>query len=272
MMAIMEPSERRAERTRLTDAQRWTIAGVSAVAALLAVALFLVSADDDDGDGDTDAARTSSTTTENVESTTTEAPEATTTTAAFTPEVDPFAVAFPSPADSRRFDAAASATRAFATDVLGFTELVLGGAVTTGEDTATVPLQDREDGPETVVSLRRMEDGAWYVISASTEDITVDTPAPGTSLASPFETTGQALAFEGTVQVVVLAQGDPAPLGEGIVTGSGSPPPGPYRGRVEFRPPEAPTAGVLVYRTHSAEDGHVVQAAAVPVRLTPFTS
>ena len=36
------------------------------------------------------------------------------------------------------------------------------------------------------------------------------------------------------MQVVVLAQGDPAPIGEGFVTGSGSPPPGPYDGRIEW--------------------------------------
>ena len=135
-----------------------------------------------------------------------------------------------------------------------------------------VGIRDREDGPETVVSLQRMEDGTWYVLGASTEDITVDAPGPGTSLASPFETTGQALAFEGTVQVVVLAQGDPAPIGEGVVTGSGTPPPGPYDGRIEFRPPKEPVAGVVVYRIHSPEDGRVERAAAVRVRLTPFTS
>lgn len=257
--------------TTLTDTQRWTIAGVAAVATLLVVTLFVVSADDDD-DADLAAGTSTTTTTEPVEdtSTTTEAPETTTTT--FTPVVDPFGVAFPSPEDSRRFDAAPAAARAFATDVLGLTELVLAGAVETGEDTATVNVQDREDGPETVMSLQRMEDGAWYVLGATTEDITVDAPTPGTSLATPFETSGQALAFEGTVQVVVLAQGDPAPIGEGFVTGSGTPPPGPFNGRIEFRPPEEPAAGVVVYRIHSPEDGRVVRAAAVRVRLTPFTS
>lgn len=256
-------------RTPLTDAQRWTIAGVAAVATLLVVTLFVVSAD---GDADV-ATGTSTTTSEPVEetTTTTSAPEETTTTT-FAPTVDPFAVAFPSPTDSRRFDAPAAAARAFATDVLGFTELVLGGPISTGEGTATVVVQDREDGPETVVAVQQMDDGAWYALNASTEDITVDAPAPGTSLASPFETSGQALAFEGTVQVVVLAQADPAPLGEGFVTGSGSPPAGPYRGLIEFRPPEEPVAGVVVYRIHSGEDGRVMRAAAVRVRLTPFTS
>lgn len=259
-------------RTPLTDAQRWSIAGVAAVATLLVVALFVVSAGDDDADLATGSSSTTATSEPTEETTsTTEAP-AETTTSAFAPVVDPFAVAFPSPNASRRFDEPAAAARAFATDVLGFTELVLGSPIETGEDTVTVAVQDREDGPETVIALQRMEDGSWYALNASTEDITVDAPAPGTSLASPFETNGQALAFEGTVQVVVLAQDDPTPLGEGFVTGSGSPPPGPYSGSIEFRPPEAPVAGVVVYRIHSGEDGHVMVAAAVRVRLTPLTS
>jgi hypothetical protein len=261
-------------RTPLTDTQRWTIAGVAAVATLLVVALFVVSATDDDDDADL-ATGTSTTTTEPVEetTTTTEAPEeTTTTTTTFTPAVDPFTVAFPSPDGSRRFDAPAAAARAFATDVLGFTELVLGGPAPTGDGTADVAVQDREDGPVTLVSLQQLDDDAWYVVGAATEDISVAVPGPGTSLASPFETSGEALAFEGTVEVLVLRQDDPTPLGQGIVTGSGAPPPGPFQGRIEFMPPPEPVAGVLVYRVTSPEDGRVVQATAVRVRLTPFTS
>jgi hypothetical protein len=262
-------------RTPLTDAQRWTVAGVAAVATLLVVALLVVSTGDD-GDGDlaTGTTSSSSTTTavEETTTSTTEAPETTTTTTTFTPVVDPFAVAFPSPNDSRSFDAPASAARSFATDVLGFTELVLGSATPTGEATAEVVIQDREDGPETRVSVQQMEDGAWYVVGAATDDIRVATPTPGTSLASPFETTGEALAFEGNVEVLVLAQDDPMPIGQGVVTGSGTPPAGPFEGRIDFTPPPEPVAGVLVYRIHSPEDGRVVRATAVPVRLTPFTS
>ncbi len=260
-------------RTPLTDAQRWSIAGVAAVATLLVVALLVVSSDDDDStDVATDSSSTTATSEPVEETTTSAAPPAETTTTAFAPTVDPFEVAFPSPNGSRRFDEPAAAARAFATDVLGFTELVLGSPIETGSNTVMVAVQDREEGPETVVALERMQDGAWYVRNASTEDITVDAPGPGTSLASPFETNGQALAFEGTVEVVVLAQDDPAPLGEGFVTGSGSPPPGPYSAKIEFRPPAEPVAGVVVYRTRSGEDGRVIRAVAVRVRLTPLTS
>lgn len=263
--------ERLMARTPLTDAQRWTIAGVSAVATLLVVALLIVAADSDDTDVATDTT-TSTSAPEETTTTTTEPPESTTTTEPFTPATDPFSVAFPSPTDSRSFEAPPAAARAYATDVLGFTELVLGGPTTTGEGAAEVAIQDREDGPTTVVSLEQREDGAWYVIGSETQDVVVTAPGPGTSLATPFETTGEALAFEGTVEVVLLAQGDPSPLGQGVVTGSGVPPAGPFTGTIEFTSPPEPTAGVLVYRVRSPEDGRVVQATSLRVRLTPFTS
>ena len=265
--------ERLMARTPLTDTQRWTIAGVAAVATLLIVTLFVVSAgeDDDDTDVATDTTTTTSAPEETTTTTTTE-PEETTTTAPFAPAADPFSVAFPSPLDSRSFEAPPAAARAYATEVLGVTELVLGGPTTTGEGAAEVAIQDREDGPTTTVFLEQRDDGAWYVIGSETEDIVVTAPGPGTSLATPFETSGEALAFEGTVEVVVLAQGDPGPLGQGVVTGSGTPPAGPFSGTIEFRSPSEPTAGVLVYRVRSPEDGRVVQATSLRVRLTPFTS
>lgn len=261
-------------RTPLTDSQRWTIAGVAAVASLLVVALLVLSAD---GDEDAGTAATSSTTapaetTTTTTTTTTTEPDDTTTTEPFTPAVEPYAVAFPSPTASRSFEAPASAARAYATDVLGFTDLVIGAPSDTGGDTTEVVVQDREDGPETRIELVQGENGSWFVLGSTTDDITVTAPAPGTSLASPFETSGEALAFEGTVEVLVLTQEDPTPIGEGVVTGSGTPPPGPFSGRIEFQPPEEPVAGVVVYRTRSPEDGRVVQATSVRVRLTPFTS
>lgn len=264
--------ERLMARTPLTDAQRWSIAGVAAVATLLVVTLFVVS--DGDGDDDTDVATdtTTSTTEETTTTTTTGVPEESTTTTTFAPAVDPFAVAFPSPMDSRSFEAPPAAARAYATDVLGFTELVLGSSTETGEGTAEVTVQDREDGPVTVVALEQHDDGAWYVLGSSTDDIVVSAPGPGTSLASPFETSGEALAFEGNVEVLVLAQTDPTPIGQGTVTGSGTPPAGPFSGSIQFQPPSEPVAGVLVYRVRSPEDGRVVQATSLPVRLTPFTS
>lgn len=267
------PSSGPEPRSGLTDAQRWTLAGIGAVVVLVVVVVAILAAGGDDEEG---ADSTTTTTSAPGSSTTTEATtttsEGTTTTTTFSPAVDPFDVAYPSPEGSRSFEAAPAAARAYATEVLGFTELVLGAAQPTGDDTAEVVVQDREDGPGTTIELLRSPDGAWYALGSSTDDVVVSQPAPGTSLATPFETSGEALAFEGSVEVLVLSQADPQPLGQGTVTGSGTPPAGPFDGDISFAPPAGPTAGILVYRISSPEDGRVVQATSFRVRLTNLTS
>lgn len=262
-----------------TNGKGRMFAAVAAAAVLVVVALFVASSGDDaETDLATDSSASTTITTAPVEDTATTTTDTTvepTTSTAATPAPtttipvpDRFAVAFPSPTGSQRFDSPSAAARAFATDALGFSELIVGDAISTGAATAIVTVEQREGGPDTVVSLQQMQDGAWYALGASTEDITIDSPAPGASIASPFRTTGQALAFEGTVSVVVLTQDGPTPIGEGFVTGSGSPPAGPYDGAIEFDAPAAPTAGIVVYRIHSEEDGQVSHAAAIRVRLT----
>jgi hypothetical protein len=263
------PAPEPERRGGLSDAQKWTLGGIGALVVLLAVVLAVLATDVGEDDG-------TATTTTVPETTTTEAPttttEGTTTTTTFGPAIDPYAVAFPSPEGSRRFETPAAVARAYATDVLGFTELVLEAAQPAGESTASVVVQDREDGPDTVIELQRDEDGSWYAVGSTTEDVVVSQPAPGTSLATPFETAGEALAFEGTVEVLVLSQDDPTPLGMGVVTGSGMPPAGPFAGDISFVPPPGPVPGVLVYRITSPEDGRVVAATSIRVRLTNLTA
>lgn len=254
--------ERLMPRTSLTDAQKWILGGVAAVAVILALVAVVLAGGDDDG-GDVAAGSSTTTTTEETTTTTTEV----TTTTQFSQPVDSYAVTFPSPTDSRRFDAPAPAARAYATDVLGFTELALGEIGGSQDDTAEVTLTDREGGPETVVQLERLE-GSWFVTGSQAPHIEVSEPSPGTALATPFQTSGRALAFEGTVDVLVLEQGSPLPRGTGFVMGSGTPPPGPFSGRIVYTAPDEPLPGVLVYRTLSAEDGRVLQATSFPVRLT----
>ncbi len=242
----------------MTDAQKWILGGVAAVAAIIAVAALVISG------GDDESTATTTTTSTTTSTTTTTAP---TTTTSFTQPVDPYAVAFPSPTDSRRFDAPAPAARSYATDVLGFTDLVLGELGRTEGDTAQVSVSDIDGGAETVVQVQQLE-GSWFVTGSQAQDIEVAEPAPGASLATPFQTSGTALAFEGTVDVLVLEQGTPLPRGTGFVMGSGSPPPGPFSGKIVYSPPDEAVPGVLVYRTLSAKDGHVIQATSFPVRLT----
>lgn len=256
-------------RTGLTDAQRWTIGGLVAVVLLLLVVVLVLASGDDDGAGTASSTTVEQTTTTEAEPASTTEPEETTTTTS-APGVGRFDVAFPSPESSRRFEAPQGAARSYATDVLGFEELVLSELLP-ADGGGDVIVQPSEDGPETVVHLLQTED-AWWVTGSDTADVSVAQPVPGTSLASPFETSGQALAFEGNVQVLVLSQDDPAPLGQGVVTGSGVPPAGPFQADITFAPPAEPTAGVLVYRITSPEDGRVVAATSLRVRLTNLTT
>lgn len=259
--------EKLMEQEHTETNRRWLYGGLSAAAVIVLVVVGLVILSDDD---DSPVVADATTTTESTTTTSSTTTSTTSTTEApFQPDVDPFAVAYPSPLTSQRFQAPESAAQSYATEVLGFTELVTGEFRAGDDRSGEVPITDREGGPETVVLVRQMEDDTWFVLASVTENITVDTPTAGDEISSPFETTGSALAFEGTVDVLVRAQDDPAVLGEGFVTGSGTPPPGPFEGSIEFSPPTEETAGIVVYRELSAEDGHVRMATSFPVRLQP---
>lgn len=256
------------KETRARDTQKWIYSGLAAAAVivLVIVGFVVIGGDDDETDVTADTTSTTDTTTTTSTSSST---STSTTTMPFAPDVDPFEVAYPSPMTSQRFQSPDSAAQAYATEVLGFTELVVGQYQAGDNRSGEIPITDREGNPTTTVLVRQMEDNTWFVLGSIADDITVDEPAAGEPVASPFDTTGSALAFEGTVQVLVRAQDDPAVLGEGVVTGSGVPPAGPFAGSIEFSPPAEETPGVLVYRTMSAEDGHVMQATSMPVRLQP---
>ena len=248
------------------------LGGIGAVVVALLVVLGVVVATDDGDDGDTDVASdttTSTTTTTTDPTSTTDDANTTTSTAAFEPAVDPYEVAYPSPLSSQRFESPDAAARSYATDVLGFTELVLGEFRRGDSRSGEVPVTDREGGDETVIILRQMEDDTWYVLGSQAQDIEVDSPEATGAIASPFETTGRALAFEGTVGVQVRVQTEPEPIGEGVVLGSGTPPAGPFEGEITFEPPAQEVPGVLVYVTRSAQDGRVLQATSFPVRIQP---
>lgn len=260
------------ERTR-TDDRRWIYGVVSAAAVVLLVVVgFFVLGDDDDdaavvADSSTSTTEESTTTTSSTTTSTTAS--TTTTTEPFAPEVDPFTVAYPSPTTSQRFESPEAAGQSYATEVLGFTELVAGDYRAGDSRSGELPVTDREGGPETTILLRQMEDDTWYVLGSVTEDITVDQPQSGDPISSPFETTGSALAFEGTVNVLVRTLDDPTPLGEGFVTGHGVPPAGPFEGSIEFEAPSEDVPGIIIYLEYSAEDGHVRKATSIPVRLSP---
>jgi hypothetical protein len=110
--------------------------------------------------------------------------------------------------------------------------------------------------------------GPWTVVEATALDISLSTPKALDKVASPVRLTGQAHAFEGTVNVQVREDGMVAgqALGRGVVTGGGDVK-RPYSGDVAFRSPTK-VAGAIVLTELSAADGQgILQATVVKVRF-----
>ena len=106
--------------------------------------------------------------------------------------------------------------------------------------------------------------GPWTVTEVVAFNITVTTPAALARITSPVRLTGQAHAFEGTVNVQIREDGMLAgqSLGKGFVTGGGDMK-RPYSGDITFRAPTKP-GGAILYTELSAADGqNIMQVAAL---------
>ena len=82
--------------------------------------------------------------------------------------------------------------------------------------------------------------------------------------------TGSATAFEGTVEVLLYADGSEQPVVEGFVTGSGGPDPGPFTDIFEWNAATSEGATLLL-RSTSPEDGSIVDATATRLRFRAVT-
>jgi len=231
---------------------------VAVIAALIAVIVW----PDDESDDVT------------TEPTTTEAPATTATTAAPSTTAAPPTVApvdtstavFPYGTDDVRYTDPVEVARAFAEDLVGFTDPLVGDFMQGDSRSGEVEVRPMADGPVTSVFVRQIgTDGSWWVLGSATGDITTDAPGPGDAITSPVTVSGSALAFEGAVVVEVRQDGAREPLGTGYVTGGGDEM-RPFSGPVSFSPPSA-DYGAMVFLTHSAEDGRVWNAAVYRVRF-----
>ena len=150
--------------------------------------------------------------------------------------------------------------------------------VRTGPD--LVRLQPGEADPElrrgrrylvAYIGVMGPQDGVDIVVRAA--DIVVDRPANGAALACPLPVSGRAVVFEGTVNVRIDAyrpDGARVTAGEGVVTGSGTPPAAPYSGQISCSPPSGvEPSGIVMFREiDAAGDGSTaLLATVVPVRL-----
>jgi hypothetical protein len=252
----MEPeSQPEPDRKRL-----WIGLGVAAAIAAV-VAGVLVFTNDDDEPVATDDTTTTSTT---EGSTTTS--ESTTTTLQFQ-SVDPDLPVFPDPTTSRRFDDPVAVATAFATDLVGMTDPVVGEFAQGDSRSGEVDVRGFAEGAPTTVLVRQLEDDAWWVIGATTDAIQLATPEPRSTITSPQPLVGMAYAFEGTVNVRLYVDGTQEPIAETFVTGRGDGVLGDFSGELEFTDPTGATHGVLLLTSAGGQDDAPIEAAAVRVLL-----
>jgi hypothetical protein len=285
----------RGSRPRDVTRNPWFLAAAAAVLVLALVGGFVAARGDDPDElgtiDDPDATDEPTTTIETPETTTSTVPSttststasSTTTTAPTTTTTPPGSpsvpadvleqAAWPRPSSEVRFDDPVAAANSFVTFYVRFTAPVVGAFRAGDSRSGEVPVQSRAGGPETTVFVRQLSDGHWYVTGAATADIAVDRPATGATLACPQAVSGQALAFEGTVHVRIDAyqpDGGRVTMGEGFVTGSGSPPAAPFSGSIPCtRPSGVEPAGLVMFieGDESGEGNGPLKATVQVVRL-----
>lgn len=265
----MPPGDRAPGRS---DEERKFLAGavvlVVLVAAVLAGAFLL------NRDGEDEVATGDTTTTEAP--TTTEDP--TTTTTAPAVEINGIwpvwdEESFESATHNERYSDPRATAEDFAREYLGMREPVVDELREEEPRAVEVDVRPNPDaGTVTTLDLRQLgnrDDSPWTVVAAQSEQIIVDEPEVLEEVTSPVHVSGRALAFEGHVSVEVRQGGmefGDRPLGEGFVTGSGAPPPGPFEGDIEFDEPSM-EKGAIVFFEPSAEDGSTLSATVIQVRF-----
>jgi hypothetical protein len=201
-------------------------------------------------------------------SSTTRAPSSTSSTSSATTagKTDqPDSAVWPFACDTTRFTDPVDAARSFATTYLGFTDPVVGTFLQGDSRSGEVEVRADAKGPVTTVLVRQLTpDDSWWVLGAATPNLVLESPATLAKVSSPVTLSGRSTAFEGTVNVQVNQDGTLTPLKEDFVTGGANGEMGPFSKTVDFPAPTA-TAGAIVLRTLSAENGHVWEASVVRV-------
>lgn len=201
-------------RARAAQRRRRTAVAGAGVAALVAAVVAVPLVGDDDG---------SNVTTRSGDPTTTETPDPSTTAPPDVSAGSLDAALWPDPA-GELFDDPADAVRSFVTVVIGIDDAPLSdfreGEPGAGEVDV---LQRREDGTvldraASTVVVRQLDGEHWFVTAASSDDVQIDTPEPGSEVTSPMAVTGRGRGFEGNILVDLVARS-----AAGGVIGSASP-------------------------------------------------
>jgi len=169
--------------------------------------------------------------------------------------------------------------RAFLTDVVGMRSLAFAGSRWRSDFIATVDFRTRvgenktTPGPLSRVVLGKSKT-SFNVYGVTTDTIRVDRPAAAITpsdlavVASPLTISGEALAFEGAVnvRVVQVGNGTVRQLGVGHVTGGGDVM-RPFTGQISFTTPSTDTGWVLATEL-SAYNGAITKVTAVRVAFS----
>jgi hypothetical protein len=174
-------------------------------------------------------------------------------------------VVWPFPGSVVRYNDPVAAARSFAVDLVGFVDPVVGEFRAGDSRSGEVVVRPTSTGPETTVLVRRFgTDGSWWVIGSITTDIEVTLPSAQTAVDDPLQLAGRSRAFEGTVEVDIVADGSTTRIGSGFVTGGSGPDYGPFSGSMRFASPHGGWGSVILF-TRSMEDGRVREASTIRV-------
>jgi hypothetical protein len=264
----LQKIEEKLMETQRNDTRKRLWIGLGAAAVILAVvvgALALAADDDDPVVADDPTSTTDGTPTSESTSST----ESTTSTTTFTPTVDPSVPVWPRVSSSQRFEDPVSAARSFAVDFVGMVDPIVGEFQAGDSRSGEVPVQPRANAPVSTVLVRQLEDDTWFVLGSVTDDIRLDVPAGGADVDCPVQLTGEALAFEGHVDVSIYADDVDEPIGTGFVQGGGGPS-APFDDEVDcdLSQLDPGTFGTIVLYTVGGEDGRIWQVVVTRVALT----
>lgn len=168
------------------------------------------------------------------------------------------------------------AAEAFVTDVVGVSDPALSSFRASRPDLGTVDVYLRsESGSVTsqvasTITVRRFDDGRWFVTGASSPDVVISVPTWLTAVSSPLRVEGQGHGFEGNMLVTLRARASASsadPLAS-VPTQAGS---GealePFSVDLTFSPPSAPDTGILLASDTSGFTDAVPRFSALAVRL-----
>lgn len=258
-------------RRRTRQRQQLAAVGVVSIAVVLGVVAF---ANRDSGGNGADVSNTTTVPSTTVAPTTTATPTTTTppeTTTTTEPPSTYAAAVWPTFRGGQRFADPVSLGQAFATDFLHMVDpsVAYNGDSTSGTLTLrhVVAESGGRLGLTTTVSVRTLGPAkTWWVMSASSPNIRVITPADGATVTSPMRLSGESTAFEAVVNYELRADDVDQPLAEGTVMGGGSGTLEPFATNVSFR--SSPSrSGTLVMFTISAADGNVAEATVVRIHF-----